>query len=594
MAEIRASLSLEDNFSVQIKKAIEGTDEFAQSITKTKNKMKDLSSQRFETTIKAKDEATEKINKAKKVMDSIKKNVAVTIAAKDAASASIRRVGGDLKLLGSKTFSPIIKAKDEASSVIRTVTDKLFSLKTMAAGIVLGAGAKQLFDSTIGAGARLEQEQVAMNHFIGNNNKKASTTQVHGITDKYIAQLRNEANLTPFGTNEILAAGRRAVNVSNGNIPQSMSLVKLSEDMAALNPGKNVMDAMEALADMKTGDFDRMNEFGFKFSQAQFKGLVGKGEKDDLTDAEMNKAYSLLVKNRLNPVYKGGAQELSKTTAGQWSTTTGNIESMFSDVGKVFLPAINKTLIPINASLDKLGKSKAFAGLQKEIEGLANAGGQKLQTFIKSFDNPAKVKEYKEIIKTMVGDIKAVGTVGISYIKGISSVLIPVIKLAAAHPKVIAGLFAGITVGKGALNAVSTFNSIRKEFPIINTAAKAFGRNFTGSLKGIGSVFVGAGKGITSFAKLVPRAFNTVSGTTKLWVGTIGSVLKTKLVSSARTGFSGVVNITKLFGRNLGSALRSAGSIASIAGKNIIGFAKMIPGGLNTVLGTVLVHWEVY
>ncbi|MHC6178641.1 transglycosylase SLT domain-containing protein [Clostridium sp. JNZ X4-2] len=482
MAEIRARLSLEDDFSAQINKINGGLDDFTKSLAASKTGMKDFTSQKFETTIKVKDEATKKITEARKVMDSMKKNVAVTIAAKDAASESIRRVGGNLRLLGSKTFSPIIRAKDEASSVIKTVSDKLFNLKTTAAGIMLGVGAKQVFDSTVGAGARLEQEQVAMKHFIGNNNKTASSSKVQSMTDSFINQLRVNANVTPFGTNEVLAAGRRAVNIVNGDTSKSMGLVNLAENMAALNPGKSVMDAMEALADLKTGEFERMKEFGFKFSAQQFNGLVGKGQNDTLTDSEMNKAYDMTVKNKLNPVFAGGAKELSKTTAGQWSTTTGNVESILSDVGMVFLPAINKTLIPINASLDKLGKSKVFAGLQKEIGGLANAGGQKLQTFIKSFDNPAKVKQYANTIKTIGSDIKAVGTVGISYIKGMSTVLMPLIKTAAAHPKVLVGLFAGFTVGKGVLNAITTFGAIRKELPLLNTAIKTFTSGATGTL----------------------------------------------------------------------------------------------------------------
>lgn len=259
MAEIRARLSLEDDFSAQINKINGGLDDFTKSLAASKTGMKDFTSQKFETTIKVKDEATKKITEARKVMDSMKKNVAVTIAAKDAASESIRRVGGNLRLLGSKTFSPIIRAKDEASSVIKTVSDKLFNLKTTAAGIMLGVGAKQVFDSTVGAGARLEQEQVAMKHFIGNNNKTASSSKVQSMTDSFINQLRVNANVTPFGTNEVLAAGRRAVNIVNGDTSKSMGLVNLAENMAALNPGKSVMDAMEALADLRTGEFERID-----------------------------------------------------------------------------------------------------------------------------------------------------------------------------------------------------------------------------------------------------------------------------------------------------------------------------------------------
>lgn len=57
------------------------------------------------------------------------------------------------------------------------------------------------------------------------------------------------------------------MNITSGDTKAGMDLVELSENMAALNPGKTVMDAMEALADLKTGETERMKEFGFKISQ---------------------------------------------------------------------------------------------------------------------------------------------------------------------------------------------------------------------------------------------------------------------------------------------------------------------------------------
>jgi predicted phage tail protein len=152
MAEIRARLILDDDFSAQIEKSIEGTDLFAKSIIKAKTQMKDLSAQRFEATIKSKDEATKKVTEVKRAMESIKKDIAITIAAKDVTSESINRIKGHLELLGAKTFQPVIKAKDEVSGVLNIITDKLFSLKTMAAGVVLGGVGKGLCDFTLGKG----------------------------------------------------------------------------------------------------------------------------------------------------------------------------------------------------------------------------------------------------------------------------------------------------------------------------------------------------------------------------------------------------------------------------------------------------------
>ena len=39
---------------------------------------------------------------------------------------------------------------------------------------------------------------------------------------------------------------------------EAETLLKLASDMAALTPGKTVMDAMEALADLKLGERERI------------------------------------------------------------------------------------------------------------------------------------------------------------------------------------------------------------------------------------------------------------------------------------------------------------------------------------------------
>ena len=117
-----------------------------------------------------------------------------------------------------------------------------------------------------------------MEHFVGATNKGMSQDQVKATTDKYIAALRDNANTTPFETGEVIQAGSRAIAIANGNTKEAMSLVTLAEDMAAASGGtKSVSDAIEALADAKLGEMERLKEFGFKVSKEQFdsKGFGG-------------------------------------------------------------------------------------------------------------------------------------------------------------------------------------------------------------------------------------------------------------------------------------------------------------------------------
>lgn len=356
MAEIRARIILEDDLTSQIVKPIEALNKMKETANNVDKAIDSISSRKINVNAS---NAIDKIKNVKESMENItKKKFEVAINAIDKTKSVTSKVRTELNSLVKAPATIVLKAKDETIAAMSKIRENLLSLKTLAAGIVLGETGK----ATIGAASRLEQEQIAMKHFINYNNQKSSPADVQKMTDSYIAQLRTEANATPFSTNEIIAAGRRAVNITSGDTKQGMDLVKLSENMAALNPGKSVMDAMEALADAKTGEYERMKEFGFKITQNDVNKAGG-------TDQYFKTQFSST--GNVGKVFKGGADELSKTTAGNWSTVTGNLESIGANFGKAFLPVINKVLTPLASLLDKnsdkftkFGQSIVNAGIK--------------------------------------------------------------------------------------------------------------------------------------------------------------------------------------------------------------------------------------
>ena len=114
----------------------------------------------------------------------------------------------------------------------------------------------------VSLGSDLQQQQISMRHFIGVSNKDLGDTELDKMTSDYMEQLQKNANYTPFGQGEVMQAGTRALSVADGDTKKAMEFVELAEDMAALNPGKTVMDAMEALADANVGEMERLKEFG--------------------------------------------------------------------------------------------------------------------------------------------------------------------------------------------------------------------------------------------------------------------------------------------------------------------------------------------
>lgn len=171
---------------------------------------------------------------------------------------------------------------------------------------------------------------------------------------------------------------------------------------------KTMMDALEALADAKTGEMERLKEFGFKVTAEEFKGFVGKGKNDTLTDDETNKAYNTLVNKKLNPYFAGGAEKISNTTGGKISTIQGNIQSGFAEAGTNMLKAVDPKI------LDKLVKSSAKLGTA-----IGKLGAKMITAFSKV------APHIKAISKAIIITIAAVASfkIALAGLKIISSII---------------------------------------------------------------------------------------------------------------------------------------------------------------------------
>lgn len=287
-------------------------------------------------------------------------------------------IGGLLADKSSKVFEIVTRFKDlgamtaigriiSAASIlkkpivftVKAITSAahaaINALKTAIKGLAVAAGAIVIGGATKAAtgAADLQTNILSIEHFVKYANTKQFSEgkgplktgeEIKAESANYIDMLRKYAAVTPFGDTEVIGAGRRAVNIMGGNLSDAEELVKIAGDMAALNPGKTIMDAMEALGDLKVGEMERMKEFGLKISAKQFKGLVGKGEGDDLTEEEQTSAYKMVMNQKLKPMFGGGAKKRSATAEGKWSTLTGTVSSTLDDVGTMFLPGIESGL----------------------------------------------------------------------------------------------------------------------------------------------------------------------------------------------------------------------------------------------------------
>jgi len=258
-----------------------------------------------------------------------------------------------LKSFGTMT----LKAKDMTGNAIAGVRKSLFNLRNLAMITLSVVGARELSKVTVGAAMDFQKQQVSMEHWLKGNKK--AVEEVMTWLDKFAAA-------TPFEMTDLFPAMTRGIGISDGDIKAAQKLVTISADMAALTPGKTVGDAMEALADAKMGEFERLKEFNMKYSKEQMDAAGG---------------FAGLMKDA-EKTFSGGADSLSKTASGLLSTISDTINTLFRKTGDGVLTSLMPRLQKISDWFS--GNPAVVARWKNQLQYQANQAAEKLMT---SFEN---------------------------------------------------------------------------------------------------------------------------------------------------------------------------------------------------------------
>lgn len=515
MAELKAVINLEDNFSAQIKAAIDNTDIFKQAVSGAKNEVNNFANQNFtatitakdevtdkiakiketmegfhsgnfEATIMAKDEATEQISKTKKALSDIKKSVLTTIGAKDEASSHIATIRKNAEDLVKKNYRLEFNAIDKTKSVIKSVTDSIFSLKTLAAGIILGGTAKEGFDWTI-------------KNSMENENYLATLQTVLHSEDKGKEALKwsyNDAASTPFDAKQVVAG---VTQLSTSGLDYEKYLNPLGDAAAAMN--KPLEQAIFAMSKLKSGQLgmavDMFRDFGI--SNQDWTGAGAKFAKNgEMIGVTPQQAVDMVTKI-INDKYGGLMDRKSSTADGMLSNMGDSISSVGRGLAGIdsegqmmeggLFDNFKKQLANIAPILDGFKNSNAFTKLQTDIGNLATIGGEKLTSFLEGFKDPEIIQKYEDTFSSFIDGLKEGANTAIVFGKAVFTVgseLKPVFDLIIAHPNIFLGLFAGFEVGKGAFTVMQIFKDVKKEIPGAVEAVKSFGNAFGGVFKDVG------------------------------------------------------------------------------------------------------------
>lgn len=188
-----------------------------------------------------------------------------------------------------------------------------------------------------------------------------------------LAWLRDFAAKTPFELPGLMEAATK-LEAYGFSAEQYMRV--LGDTSAAL--GKDVMAAVEALADATTGEFERLKEFGIRASvdgaKVAFEYVDKSGKQQRaIIDKNNREMIASTLTAIWNERYAGAMERMSTTWEGMWSNMKDAMTKALADVGKDLLPTFKPALQEVISFLE----GEQFKGI--------------LQTIAKSFADLAPV-----------------------------------------------------------------------------------------------------------------------------------------------------------------------------------------------------------
>lgn len=369
-----------------------------------------------------------------------------------------------------------LKAAASSSKMAENINKKVNkAIKTLTVSLTAAvAGMTALGKSSLEGASDLEGYRATLNVVM-------KDTRLAGET---FAWAINFANKTPFETDSIVQA---TVRMQSYGLKAKEVLPAIG-DMAGVM-GKDIMQAVEAVADAQTGELERMKEFGITKQMIIDKGneimrdkeLVNK--QGQITDqANFNKALFALMEDK----FSGGMEIQANSFKGLWSTVTGVFKTSLSqmmgitDEGEVVIGGafdiIKSKIKEVAETLQRWSKD----GTIKEIGDKLQAAFKGVVDFIEDFVLPAFkfMFEHIDVIKGVVTGVVAaltawkVATAAVMVKQVAHNVIL--IASAVAHGGLTAATTAATTAQWG-LNAAMTANPIGLVVVAIGALVAAIG-----------------------------------------------------------------------------------------------------------------------
>lgn len=486
-----------------------------------------------------------------------------------------------------KTFSSISKSVKSLTKTVAGVAATYVSAKALA----------NVGKSALESASGLEGYRSTLNVVLKDQQKAA----------KMMAWAVEFANKTPFETDSVVEA---TVRLQSYGIEAQKVMTQIGDMAGVMN--KDLMQAVEAVADAQTGELERLKEFGITKAMIIAKGaelyknqtiVNNKGQIVD--QQKFNDALFALMEER----FKGGMEIQAKSYKGLMSTISGvwktGLAQMagISGTGEIIegsaFDAAKEGLNWIANKMQDMSKAGAFERIGKKIGTVVQTGikyGKKVLDVAKRIKDSvgdtirtisAKLEPLRPIFDSIKDKAVSLGrklTDGFTRagppIKAFAERYIPkaveaVAKLAdktmsfanfiADHWGTISDVLKGVAAGFIAFKAMKGFSNIfgkAKQMVEIFQGIKGIA-GFAGKIKGLASAF----KGFKGIATLLTSPIGQIALVVGVFTAAVILVIKNfdkikagaaKLGSWIKTGLGGLIDFFKMLGSAIVGGLQLA------------------------------------
>lgn len=433
-------------------------------------------------------------------------------------------------LFGAKKQGSFDKTFSAVSSSVKSLTK---TVAGVAATYVSAQALKNVSMSALESASSLEGYRSTLN-VVMKDQKKAAQMMAWAV---------DFANKTPFETDSIVEA---TVRLQSYGIDAQKTMTRIGDMAGVMN--KDIMQAVEAVADAQTGELERLKEFGITKAMIEAKGaelyknqtiVNNKGQIVD--QKKFNDALFALMEER----FKGGMEIQAKSYKGIMSTITG----------------VWKT---------GLANMAGISGTGEIIEGSAfDAAKEGLSWVATKMQNMANAGTFEQIGRKIGGVVQTgvkYGTKVISVAKKIKDSVADTAKTIAARLEPMRPLFDGIAEKATSLGRKIT-DSFTRAGPQIKTLAETY-----------------IPPAIEMVGKLADAALNVADFVVNNW-SSISPIIKG--VATSFVAFKAMSGVTSLIGKAKGliDIFKTVKSIAGVAGKiKALGAAFKGFSGIATLL----------